>query len=136
MTAISVTQPMVQVPITLASGQTVTVDVPGAPQIELQMTGIQGPPGTGGGGGNAVATVGGTGNALALTDVTVGTDPQTIALVPVASNTGPATATINGGASIPVLSRLGQPLVEGELIAGVPVLALLTPGVSLQLIVS
>jgi hypothetical protein len=135
MTTITLTQPMIQVPIMLASGQTVTVDLPGSTQIDLQLVGIQGPPGTGGG-SNGPATVAGTANALALTGITLGADQLVITLVPIANNTGPATATFNGGAALPILSRLGQPLAEDELIAGVPVMAILTPGVSLQLIVS
>jgi hypothetical protein len=135
MTAITLTQPTIQVPITLSSGQTVTVDLPGSTQIDLQLVGIQGPPGSGGG-SNAPAIVSGTPNNLALSGITVGTDPMVITLVPIANNTGPATASINGGAALPILSRLGQPLAEDELIAGVPVMAILTPGVSLKLIVS
>jgi hypothetical protein len=136
MTTITLTQPTIQVPIMLSSGQTVTVDLPGSTQIDLQLVGIQGPPGEGGGGGNAPATVTGTADALALSGITVGADPMVITLVPIANNTGPATASINGGSALPILSRLGQPLAEDELIAGVPVMAILTPGVSLQLIVS
>jgi hypothetical protein len=136
MTTITLTQPTIQVPIMLSSGQTVTVDLPGSTQIDLQLVGIQGPPGEGGGGGNAPAIVSGTPNNLALSGITVGTDPMVITLVPIANNTGPATASINGGAALPILSRLGQPLAEDELIAGVPVMAILTPGVSLKLIVS
>lgn len=137
MTTITLTQPMVQVPITLSDGTSVSVDLPGVAQIALGLIGIQGPPGDGGGAaGQTVATVAGTANALALSGVTVGGDPMVIALVPTANNTGAATAAINGGAALPIHSRLGQPLVADELIAGVPVMALLTPGVSLQLIVS
>ena len=137
MTTISLTQPMLQVPITLSDGTSVSVDLPGVAQIALGLTGIQGPPGEGGGAAaQTVATVAGTANALSLSGLTVGDDPVAITLIPVANNTGPATATINGGAALPVLSRLGQPLIADDLIAGVPVMALLTPGVSLQLIVS
>jgi hypothetical protein len=136
MTLITVEQPVVVQEIITEDGQMVVLVEQGTPIVTVQEVGIQGPPGPGGGGSNAPATVTGTADALALTGLTVGTDQMVITLVPIANNTGPATASINGGAALPILSRLGQPLVEDELIAGVPVMAILTPGVSLQLIVS
>jgi len=135
MIEITVSQPLIEVPITLASGDPVIVTMGGVAQVNIGLVGVQGPPGSGGG-SNAPATVGGTANALALSGLTVGAAAQTITFVPIANNTGAATATINGGAAIPILSRLGVALVADDLVAGVPVMAILTPGVSLQLIVS
>jgi hypothetical protein len=136
MITLTVTQPEISVPITTLYGDPVIVTMGGIAQVNIGLIGIQGPPGEGGGGSNAPATVGGTANALALSGLTVGAAAMTVTFVPIANNTGAATATINGGAAIPILSRLGVALVGDELLLGVPVMAILTPGVSLQLIVS
>jgi hypothetical protein len=136
MITLTVAQPEISVPITTLYGDPVIVTMGGIAQVNIGLVGIQGPPGEGGGGSNTPATVGGAANALALSGLTVGAAAQTVTFVPIANNTGAATATINGGAAIPILSRLGLALVGDDLVAGVPVMAILSPGVSLQLIVS
>jgi hypothetical protein len=97
---------------------------PNAPtNVTITGLGQRGP--VGGDGSNftiyKATSVGGTANALAITTNGIGALSATEKLIFVtigpASNTGPATATFDGGAAIPIRSRVGA-LLANELVEG------------------
>lgn len=82
--------------------------------------------GGGGGGGTLylATAVGGSADAIALTapGLTLSTAEVLLAFDPLQTNTGPATVAVNGGAPLQIVSRLGAPLIAGEIIAPITVI--------------